>query len=422
MSPETNALLFNGNSAPTISNASITNKGDVHVLSFNITDNEGDSMFLDLEVIDSTGHPVAGATSDISQQWISSKKIEYSINITLPQSFQQEFSVRLLVRDKAVLDEASLLDLIQKDNVMKDVLALEGIRHFATDTAGLANARRIIAQKFSDSGYSTYAQHFGSGKIAGENIVGSKRGVSGNNKVIIVGAHYDTVRESPGADDNASGVAALLQLSQLFSILNTNVAIDFVAFDQEERGAVGSKVYVDLLSRDSLQKSLMAINMDMIGYSSTEEKSQIFPVELKQLFPEAYNKVEANKFRGDFVVTISNEPAKQQSERLGKIFNESSNNQKFVQLVVDGKGEKAHDLRVGDHARFWDAEIPCIYVGDGADTRNPHYHKSSDVSNTLDEEMLTNTVKILCSFLVRETQVFHGTELIINSKLSERNQ
>jgi Zn-dependent M28 family amino/carboxypeptidase len=192
---------------------------------------------------------------------------------------------------------------------------------------------------------------------------------------ILIGAHYDTVPGSPGADDNATGVAVLLEIARAIAIHPARSPVRLVAFDLEELG-VGSKVYAELLKQQG-QKLRLMISLEMLGYCDRTPDSQRYPAPfLKRFYPSS----------GDFIALIGN------LKTIPDLIRLSHNIRKSVPcewLPVDNRGLLLPDTRRSDHAHFWDQGYKAVMVTDTADLRNPHYHRGSDRIETLDLPFLT---------------------------------
>ena len=204
---------------------------------------------------------------------------------------------------------------------------------------------------------------------------------------VLIGAHYDAVPGTPGADDNATGVAALLELARAFASTPASYPIRLVAFDLEEYGLIGSTEYAIQL-RQQQQPLRLMISLEMLGYCNSAPGSQLYPTGLERFYPN----------RGNFIALVGNLPTifdlirLKRKMRMGVL---------CEWLPVPNKGLIVPQTRLSDHAPFWDQGYPAIMVTDTAFLRNPHYHKASDRIETLDLDFLTG--------------VCHGLEVGIRS-------
>lgn len=216
---------------------------------------------------------------------------------------------------------------------------------------------------------------------------------SDNSDIIIIGAHYDTVSTTPGADDNASSIALLLELARQAAGLKRAQQLKknlrFVAFTLEEPPVfntvnMGSKRYVKTL-KDRGEKIVGMICLEMVGFSSNEPGSQEIP------FPLNFRNYPGT---GDFIAFVANTS----SLRFLKLLiscTEYKNTLFYEQLVVPGKGRMFPLSRLSDHIAFWDNGYPAVMVTDTAFLRNPHYHAYGDKPETLDYTFMTQLVQTL---------------------------
>ncbi|WP_330484429.1 M20/M25/M40 family metallo-hydrolase [Tumidithrix elongata] len=196
---------------------------------------------------------------------------------------------------------------------------------------------------------------------------------------ILIGAHYDAVPGCVGADDNATGVAVLLELARSLSANPANYPIHLIAFDMEEYSLQGSRAYVERLKQQN-QKLRLMISLEMLGYCDRTPNSQHYPKGLQYFYPNT----------GDFIGLIGNI---QTIPDLIYLCHHMKTSVPCEWLPAGLRGLIVPDTRRSDHAPFWDAGYKAIMITDTADMRNPHYHKSSDRLETLDLDFLTGVCK-----------------------------
>ncbi len=194
-------------------------------------------------------------------------------------------------------------------------------------------------------------------------------------KPIVIGAHYDTLPGTPGADDNATGVAVLLELAAEFASRPLKYPVQLVAFDMEEYGYFGSSHHAAKYKQQQQSIRLM-ISLEMLGYCNNNPNSQSYPAGLKYFYPNC----------GNFIALIGNLRTVPDMINLsGKI---RKSGQPCEWLPVPNRGLVVPDTRRSDHVPFWDNDYPAIMVTDTANMRNPHYHSKSDKIETLDLDFL----------------------------------
>jgi Zn-dependent M28 family amino/carboxypeptidase len=240
--------------------------------------------------------------------------------------------------------------------------------------AELAKAEKSISDRFSKLGYSTRIETYLVGSVKVSNVEATLTGQSKLHEIIVIGAHYDSARETPGADDNASGVAVLLEIARHFKDLRPKRTIRFVAFVNEEppyfqTDHMGSHVYARGCKRRH-EKIVGMLCLESLGYYSTKAVSQIYPPPLEKLYPDT----------GDYVAFCGDVASYPLLCRCIKHFRTTT------QFPSEGlvAPDKLFSVGWSDHWAFWQAGYPAIMITDTAFLRNPHYHLPSDIPETLD--------------------------------------
>lgn len=254
--------------------------------------------------------------------------------------------------------------------MLRHLTRLEGARHPYTSRAHLDAAQAYIVSQWRAWGLAITVDEF---SYLGErfaNLIARPPNAPPGPRLVI-GAHVDTVPDSPGADDNASGVAALLELSHLVMSSSWKMPIEFVVFTLEELGLVGSTHYAAQLRRARTSLAGM-LSLEMLGFTETAGL-QHYPPWLRHQFPATgtYLGVGANRRSQTLLTRVAQ--ALRTIEGLP-----------VETLVVPGKGWVLPQIRLSDHAPFWDRGYPALLITDTAFFRNPHYHQSSDTVATLD--------------------------------------
>jgi aminopeptidase YwaD len=206
---------------------------------------------------------------------------------------------------------------------------------------------------------------------------------------LIVGAHYDSVPGSPGADDNASAVAALLELAtwigpRLQRAANRSASLQLAAYDLEEYGLVGSFYHCRELHRSKIALRGM-ISLEMLGYTDSRPGSQELPPNLVGLYPDVAN----------FIGVVANEASVDLLQAVvGKLKDVPGLPVEFI--AVPGEGHALAETRLSDHASFWDRGYQALMITDTSFYRNPHYHRPSDTAQTLDYPFLAKVTRGVC--------------------------
>lgn len=203
------------------------------------------------------------------------------------------------------------------------------------------------------------------------------------DEVVVLGAHYDTVPGSPGADDNASGVAALLEIGRALRGAHPARTLHLVAFPNEEAPhfgtpAQGARRYARRAKRRGRRIRGM-LSLESLGYYTDEPGSQSYPPLVGWLYPR----------RGDFVAVVGNLPSFGLTGRVAR----SLRRGQTVPVEWLAAPEAIEAIGRSDHAAFWDHGFPAAMVTDTAPFRNPHYHEGSDTPETLDYERLASVTR-----------------------------
>lgn len=198
----------------------------------------------------------------------------------------------------------------------------------------------------------------------------------GQQPPILIGAHYDAVPGTPGADDNATGVAVLLELARSLAAQPVRYPVRLIAFDLEEYGLLGSAAYAEALWQEKQPVRLM-LSLEMLGYCTHAPNSQKYPPGLQYLYPN----------QGNFIGLIGNLGTIPDLIRLCRAIDRAGIRSRW--LPAGKRGMLVQATRLSDHAPFWDRGYRAIMVTDTAFMRNPNYHKPSDRLETLDLDFLT---------------------------------
>jgi Zn-dependent M28 family amino/carboxypeptidase len=239
----------------------------------------------------------------------------------------------------------------------------------------LATVENFIEKELLSYGLKVESDYFSYRGANFRNIVGRASAQHGAS-LIILGAHFDSVPGTPGADDNASGVAVLLEAARLLSRARLRSEIMFCAFNLEELNMIGSSYFAKKLKSAGVKVDAM-VSLEMVGYTDSRAGSQKYPVGLKAFYPD----------RGDFIGVIGN----WNSNRLLRGFARQMRQVRGLPvetLSVPGNGGLIPAVRLSDHSPFWDAGYRALMITDTSFFRNPHYHGSTDILETLNLDFM----------------------------------
>jgi Zn-dependent M28 family amino/carboxypeptidase len=239
----------------------------------------------------------------------------------------------------------------------------------------LAEVASFVETEFRSYGLDVENDFFTYGGETFRNIVARQSGET-SAPLIIVGAHFDAVIGTPGADDNASGVAVLLETARLLAQERLRPEVLFCAFNLEELNMIGSTAFARKLKAAGTKVGGM-ISLEMVGYSDARAGSQKYPVGLKRLYPD----------HGDFIGVVGNWKSNALLSKFSAGMREVAD-LPVETLSVPGRGMIIPAVRLSDHAPFWDLGFPALMVTDTSFYRNPHYHSATDTLETLDIEFM----------------------------------
>jgi Zn-dependent M28 family amino/carboxypeptidase len=252
------------------------------------------------------------------------------------------------------------------------------------DIDRLEQTAEFISGQFVSFGYQAIRQPFPFIGNTYHNIIAESRGTDRPEELLIIGAHYDTVRTTPGADDNASGVAGLLALARVFAGLRTARTVIFVAFGLEEPPVhrtrnMGSYHYARSLKEKREQVAGM-ICLEMIGYFCDEEGCQHYPIPfMSTKFPKS----------GNYISFVGNLRSKSFTKTTAENFQKATD----LPVVTLNAPPIVLGIDFSDHWSFHQFGYKALMVTDTAFYRNPHYHAPSDLPETLNFRRMAKVVE-----------------------------
>jgi Zn-dependent M28 family amino/carboxypeptidase len=254
---------------------------------------------------------------------------------------------------------------------------LIGPRHLGRPSA-LDAAASLIEREFADIGDPVERQTYDVSGREVANLIVERRGTQRPREIVILGAHYDTVDTTPGADDNASAVATLIEVARLLHGHSFRRTVRFVAFTCEEpphfyTDTMGSEVYARRC-RQLGEQIVGALCLEMVGYYSSKPGSQQIPQEIPRILRWAFPR------RGNFLAAVGNT----RSWRLVWTFRRGFKRAVRFPLYSIALPERVHEIRLSDNSSFWDYGYPALMLTDTSFLRNPHYHRDTDTPDTLD--------------------------------------
>lgn len=296
---------------------------------------------------------------------------------------------------RASVTADSVADLAERLRGHVEVLASDIGERNVFNTEALDRAAAYIREQWQRQGHTVTAYPYTARNYEVANLEITLEGDQHPEEVILVGAHYDSVSGSPGANDNASGVAAMLELSRMLAAESLSYSIRFVAFVNEEppffqTADMGSRVYADMIHARGDQLQGM-IALETIGYYTDKPHTQLYPPPLGMFYPHT----------GNFLAFVSNLDSRSWLKDAAKAF-ERHSDFPFERASLPGFMPGA-DL--SDHASFWRHDYNAIMITDTALFRYPHYHDAGDTPDKVDYTAMAQVTRGLKGMLMEMASV-----------------
>jgi Zn-dependent M28 family amino/carboxypeptidase len=290
---------------------------------------------------------------------------------------------RPLARDGTIVEA---LQSVSPERLFAYVDMLAFPRHYVAESQANVRARDLLIQVLGGFGYTPLLQ----GRY--DNIVVSSGGA---DPYLLLGAHYDSVPGTPGADDNGSAVALCLECARILKERQVGSTM-IVFFNREEDGLLGSGEFVDHLVRESSWVVDEAHIFEMVGYCNRAPGSQRMPPGLPGVLAPSV---------GDFLGLLANRRSNAIAERLVRLGATYTPELSVAALKIYlGMERYFRDLHRSDHAPFWQAGMRSVMWTDTANFRNPHYHSASDTPGTLDYGFLANVTRLMLAQAISRAQ------------------
>lgn len=274
----------------------------------------------------------------------------------------------------------------REDRLYKDVEFLTNLRPFRNyrNLESLEKVCIYLREEFAAAGYETQDQKWMAAGNEYTNVIASYN--HHKTKRLIIGAHYDVAGEQPGADDNASAVAGLLETARLFAEQepDPDYRIDFVAYCLEEppffsTGEMGSYIHARSLYQQKVEVMGM-LCYEMIGYFSEEPGSQGFPSsDLAKRYPH----------KGNFIIVVGTKEHRDFQERIHALMKRKSK----IDVQTITFPALVGYAAMSDHMNYWKFGFHALMINDTSFLRNPHYHQESDTIETLDFTRMAQVVE-----------------------------
>jgi hypothetical protein len=246
----------------------------------------------------------------------------------------------------------------------------------------LQKAADFIEARLTAAGHNVRRHGYNVGGHACHNLEAELKGTKKPGEIVVIGAHYDTVPDAPGADDNGSGVVGMLALARAFAGKPQERTVRFLAFVNEEppyfqTEAMGSYVYAGECSRRG-EKIVAMISLEMLGHYTSQPHSQNYPFPFSLFYPST----------GNFVGFVGNVKSGELTRQAIGAF------RRHAQFPSEGAAVPPFVTGVSfsDHWSFWQFNYPAIMVTDTAFFRYQHYHTPDDTIDKINFDGMARVV------------------------------
>lgn len=292
--------------------------------------------------------------------------------------------------------------IVDEMRLREHVNKLSVLRHGVDNYDELERSANYVERQLVSSGLQVKNQYFHFKKRKYRNIIATVLGSRPDLPPLLIGAHYDGNRNTPGADDNASGVAVLLETARLIAQTKPVRTVEFVAFTLEEPQTFthiirrGSRFF----TRQARKKGLQyhgALILECVGFTAKKQKGYLLSKIVRIDLPR----------EGDFLAVIGNGPSKAFMESCLKVAGRNVPSLKTLGYAAPLQGYLLPQARFSDHSSFWERDYPAIMLNDTVMFRNPNYHKADDVPATLNFQFMTDVAKAVVAFANAESAAYN---------------
>jgi Zn-dependent M28 family amino/carboxypeptidase len=288
-----------------------------------------------------------------------------------------------------VAEVAHILAEVSAERLRESVERISFPRHYVAQRPANRKARNLLLRYLQDFGFAQVALQ---GEY--ENIVATTAEL-GEEPYLLLGAHYDSVPGTPGADDNGSAVAVALECARLLKKHDLG-GVMVVFFNREEDGLLGSQEFVQEMQEVGQRRVSEAHIFEMVGYCTKVKGSQRLPAGLPGI---------ASPDVGDFLGLLSNRGSNGIADDLANLAATYTPGFPVLALKIYlGIERYFGHLHRSDHAPFWEAGIPAIMWTDTSEFRNPHYHQATDTPDTLDYDFMSSVTKLALARAITQTR------------------
>ncbi len=408
--------LFAQNEAPVVSNVSAVKTLIGYTITYDLADAENDNCEVFVRASKDGGKSfIITAASTTGQVGTgitpgTGKTITWNTNPLQEPILGGEMIFKVIADDHVVPTVEEIVAQIDPFKIQDNFNGVYG-NNSPANPEHYKQSREFIRDYYEDLGLQTELDTFFSNVPdtlipvrEGINVIATIPGMDKTDSTVIMSGHYDTVEETPGADDNNMSVAVCMEAARVLKGYTFRNNLRFAQWDLEEIGLLGAYYYA--LSAKSLDTKAV-INFDGISIYKEEPNSQSVPTGFDILFPAGYAKAEADSFRGNFITMVTDFKSSSLGTRAVELAPTVTPDLKFIDLSCpDPNCLVATDLRRSDHAPFWDRAVPAIFFTATTEFRTSCYHQPCDTVANLG--FSTNVIKLAASLMADKAGIMHA--------------
>ena len=281
----------------------------------------------------------------------------------------------------------AIADRVSRERLCQRLQHIIGERHHLTSPDHHRKVAGFIRDTLTEHGWPVTEQEVPGPHGTGANLIARRAGSENPERTWILGAHYDSVIGTPGADDNGIAVAGVLEVAEILAGASFRDSVELVAWDMEEaqNDEVGGLLGSTVMASEAYQQGrdiAGVLDFEMIGLCRNEPDTQNMPLGFGLLFPKMVRRVKARGMRGDFLTGVGNRASKTLLQAFGRAA--EAVDLPFLPIPITGPARLVQHFYRSDHAPFWLRGYPAVMLTDTADFRNGHYHQPSDTIETID--------------------------------------
>lgn len=293
-----------------------------------------------------------------------------------------------------MIDISTVTKQVNTDFLRRHVQSIAGQRHGWNNFERLEESALIIEAALRGFNMHVSSQPVLFHNRTYRNLIADTAGPADKGSMLI-GAHYDSAAGSPGADDNASGVAVMLEAARIISGIRLNKRVRFTAFTLEEpqphslQILTGSKHFSEEAKKAGDKYEAVLI-LESVGYASNEKGSQIIPSLVRLRAGDV----------GNFLGVVSNGASSSVMKGFERSVQANVPDLPVYCYKTPFSGYLIPETRFSDHSPFWDNGYPAIMLTDTAMFRNPNYHTEHDTADTLDFDFMAKVTRSVIAFIL----------------------